>query len=94
MSGQRRSVPPAGAGRAINSISRPAWAATRRGEIGDGDLFGRADMIDAEMLALCPHHHARRATRSSTWQKLRVWLAVALDLERQLAGGVLRGDAL
>ena len=29
-------------------------------EVGDGDLFQGADMIDAEMLALGAHHHARR----------------------------------
>ena len=57
MSGQRRGVPPAGAGRGASAISRPAMGRHAAGELGDGDLLGRADVIDAEMLALLAHHH-------------------------------------
>ena len=93
MSGQRRSVPPAGAGRGTNAISRPAWAAMRSASVGDRDLFGRADVVDAEMLALRAHHHDAAHEIVDVAEAAGL-AAVALDLERQRAGRVLRRGAL
>ena len=50
-------VPPGRGAPGTISISRLARAAMRHGEVRDGDLFHRADVIDAEMLALLAHGH-------------------------------------
>ena len=50
-------------------------------EVGDGDLLGGADVIDAEMLALLAHHHHAGDEIVDVAEAAGL-LAVALNFER------------
>ena len=84
MSGQRRVVPPRRGLPGTNSISRPAMAGDPPCQIGDGDFFGGADVIDAEMLAFFAHHHDAGDQVVDEAEAAR-FLAGALDVEAQRA---------
>ena len=58
-------------------------------DVGDRHLLGRADVIDAEMLALGAHHH-HAAHEIVDVTEAAGLPSVALDLERHLAALVLR----
>ena len=92
MSGQRR-VGAALRARAWDKFDLAAgMSCDPAGEVGDRDLFGGADMIDAEMLALVAHHHDARDEIVDMAEAAGL-PAVALDLERHLAALVLAGAA-
>ena len=57
MSGQRRSVPPAGSGVERSSGSRPNRAEDDFDKPADGDLIARPDMIDVPVRALIDQKH-------------------------------------
>ena len=81
MSGQRRCVPPAGAGPGIELDLAAGMGRDALRQPGDADLLGGADVIDAEMLAALAHDHDAVGEVVDMAEAARL-AAVALNFER------------